>query len=123
MATLTKPSSPGWRSVTPHFIKAKSRHVSPFTFQSQTILHDGERWSFDLELPSMSATQAATWLTFLHDLAKSNDTFPLVVTGYVPTGVSSPMTVRLAGQGNECSWTVDTAKRYGLSFSVEQVIS
>jgi len=123
MATLTKPTAPGWRSVTARFVKAKARSVSPFTFQEQTYLWAGERWAFDLELPSMSASRAADWLTFLHQLAKSNDTFSLSVTGYVPTGVTSPMTVRLAGAGNECSWSIDTAKRFGLSFSVEQVIT
>lgn len=123
MATLTKPASPGWRSVTPHFKKVKARNTSPFTLQSQTYLYAGEQWSFDLSLPSMSTAQAGAWLTFLHQLAKSNDTFELVVTGYVPTGVTSPMTVELAGNGSECSWDIDVAKRFGLSFTVQQKIT
>lgn len=123
MATLTKPSTPGWRSVAPRFRKVKARNVSPFTLQAQTYLYPGEQWSFDLSLPSMSTAQAGAWMTFLHQMAKSNDTFELVVTGYVPAGVTSPMTVRLAGNGNECNWDINTAKRFGLSFTVEQVIS
>lgn len=97
--------------------------MSPFTFQVQEYLWSGERWSFDLSLPSMTTAQAGTWMTFLHQLAKSGDTFELAVTGYVPSGVTSPMTVHLAGNGNECSWDIDMIKRFGISFSVEQVIT
>jgi len=121
MATLTKPSAPGWRSVKPKFTKAKARNTSPFTFQSQTYLHAGSKWTFDLELPSMSTAQALTWMTFLRNLCANDDTFALAVTNYVPADVSSPMTVRLVG--NEINWDIDCAKRFGISFTVEQVIT
>lgn len=124
MATLTKPSAPGWQSVKAHYQRAKARNVSPFTFQAQTYIHPGERWVFELTLPPLRTTATAlSWMAFLRDLAKNNDTFELVVTNYVPTGVSSPMTVRLADAGNAVSWGINTAKFYGFSFTVEQVIS
>ena len=124
MATLTKPAAPGWATVRARYQRAKARSVSPFTFQSQTYLHAGERWVFELSLPPLRTTATAlAWMAFLRDLAKNNDTFQLVVTNYVPTGVSSPMTVRLAGDGNEASWDIGTAKTFGFSFTVEQVIS
>lgn len=120
MATLTKPSSPGWQRVVPHYRKVKSRHTSPFSLQAQTQLFSGDSWSFDLYLPPMTATEAADWLTFVYTLAKNNDNFNLVVTGYVPTAISSPMAVRLIG--SNVSWDISEIKRYGLSFSVEQDI-
>lgn len=124
MATITKPASPGWRSIRARYVKAKARNVSPFTFQSQTYVHSGERWEFDLIIPPVKTTATAlAWMAFLRDLAKADNTFSLVVTNYVPSDVASPMTVRLAGAGNEVAWDVDTAKLYGFAFTVEQVIS
>ncbi len=124
MATLTKPSTPGWKSVRVAYRKAKGSSQSPFTFHRQVYLHPGEIFSFALELPPIKdQTVAAAWITFLRNLAKNDDTFKLVTTGYVPSGVPSPMTVRLAESGNEASWDVGTAKVFGISFTVEQVIT
>lgn len=120
MATITKPSSPGWSRVVSHYHKVTARYQSPFTLQAQTQLYSGEQWSFDLSLPSMNATDAAAWLTFLHELARDNDNFSLVVTGYVPSGVSSPMLVRLILP--TVTWDIDETMRYGITFSVEQDI-
>lgn len=118
MATIVKPSSPGWQRVVPRYRKVKSRHVSPFSLQAQTQIWDGAAWQFDLYLPPMTATEAADWLTFVYNLARNNDNFSLVVTGYVPAAVSSPMLVRLIG--SQVSWDISEIKRYGLSFSVEE---
>lgn len=106
------------------YVKAKSRSVSPFTYQTQTYIHPGERWEFDLVCAPLRTTAAAlTCMAFLRDLAKGDNTFTLAVSGYVPSDVTSPMTVRLAGNGNEVSWDIDTVKTYGFSMTVEQVIS
>lgn len=124
MANLTKPTSLHWKTVRPRYVKVKARSTSPFTFQSQTYIHPGERWEFDLVCaPLKTTTDALACMAFLRDLAKGDDTFSLDVTGYVPSDVTSPMTVRLAGNGNEASWDIDTAKIYGFSLTVEQVIS
>lgn len=124
MATLTKPPSPGWRSVTPLYRRAKAVVESPFTYQKQVHLHPGEQWKFSLELPPIKdATVAQSWIAFLHSLAKNDDTFSLAVAGYVPSSISSPMTVRLADSGNEATWTVGNARVFGLSFTVEQVVA
>ena len=118
MATISKPSSPGWRSVIPHYHKVKSRFVSPFSLESQTQVFAGEQWSFDLELPPMKIADAADWLTFLHELARDDDNFSLVITNYVPSAVSSPMLVRLIG--GDVQWDINEIKFYGLSFAVEE---
>lgn len=124
MATLTKPAAPGWRTVTPVYRRAKATIESPFTFQKQVHLHPGEQWKFTLELPPIKdETTALAWCAFLHSLAKNDDTFALAVAGYVPASVASPMTVRLADDGNEATWTVGNARVFGLSFTVEQVIA
>jgi len=124
MATITKPTAPGWQSVKAHYQRAKARNVSPFTFQAQTYIHQGERWVFELTLPPLRTTATAlSWMAFLRDLAKGDNTFSLAVANYVPSDVTSPMTVRLADAGNAVSWDIDTAKFFGFSFTVEQVIS
>lgn len=124
MSLLTKPTSLHWKTVRARFVKAKARSVSPFTYQSQTYIHAGERWEFDITCAPLKTTaDALACMAFLRDLAKGDNTFSLAVTGYVPSDVTSPMTVRLSGNGNEASWDIDTAKIYGFSLTVEQVIS
>lgn len=117
MATLTKPSSPGWRSVTATFVQSKARLESPFSYRSQTQIHAGSKWQFELELPPMTASAADAWKVFLHELERDDDDFALVVTGYVPTGISSPMTVRLISKPQ---WSHTGKNFVSVSFVVEQ---
>lgn len=119
MALISKPSSPGWRSVRVTYEKAKKRNVSQFTFQAQTYIEQGERWLFEFTLPNMNTTQAGAWWTFLHSLAKNDDTFSCNVSAYVPSGAPGTMTLRLAGQGNQASWDLDEIKRGGITFIAE----
>lgn len=119
MATLTKPSAPGWQRVVAHYHKVKSRHESPFSLLAQTQIFSGEKWQFDLTLPPLTEAQAGAWLTFVYGLAKADDNFSFVCTDYVPSAVSSPMSVRLIG--GDCSWDINEMMFYGMAFSVEEV--
>lgn len=117
MATIVKPASPGWQKVIARYHKVKARYVSPFSLQAQTQLYSGELWGFDLFLPPMTLTQSGAWKTFLHELARDNDNFSFVCANYVPTGVTSPILVRLVG--GDVSWDIDEIMFFGMSFSVE----
>lgn len=118
MATIVKPSTPGWARVIPHYSKVSARYKSPFSLQGQTQLFSGEQWTFDLFLPPLTEAQSADWLDFLHELARDNDSFSLAITNYVPSAVSSPMLVRLID--TTVSWNIDVMKFYGINFSVEE---
>lgn len=117
MATISKPSTPGWQRVIARYHKVKSRYVSPYSLQAQTQLFSGDQWSFDLFLPPLTLSQAGAWKSFLHELARDNDNFSFVCANYVPAGVSSPMLVRLTG--SDVSWDIDEMMFFGLNFSVE----
>ena len=117
MATITKPSSPGWKAVNARYRKVKRTFPNPYTLQKKTQMWSGESWSFDLTLPPMTETQAASWLTFLHELVRDNDNFSLVCSSYVPAGVSSPRLVRFVG--NVTQWSIDDAMMFGMTFVVE----
>jgi hypothetical protein len=112
------PSSPGFRSVRTTFEKAQMRTISPFTFQAQTQLWSGSRWVFEISLPPMKASEASNWITFLHTLANTADTFSKDMSAYIPSGVTGTMTLRLTE--GQTSWDVDDAKTFGITFKVEQ---
>lgn len=121
MATLTKPTTPGFRSVKARFVKVKASAVSTFTLQTQTTLWSGERWEFEISLPSMTKEQADPWLTLLINMLKNDDVFVLDVSRYIPAAFGTSKTVRL--QGNISEWDIDVIKRVGLTFVVEEVRS
>lgn len=118
MAEITKPSSPGWQRVSAQYRKAKSRHVSPFSLTSQTYVWSGSLWTFTFHLPPMKTAQAADWLAFLKDLVDGDNYFSCNVSLYVPSGVTSPMNLRLAD--NVIDWDVDRAKLFGITFTAEE---
>jgi hypothetical protein len=119
MALLTKPASLHLRQVNPSYIKAKSRNVSPFTFDSQVYTWPGERWTFDVESsPVKDPTNAKAIAAFLRDLAKADNYVQIDMSAYMPADVSQPMSLRIAG--NVAHWEIDVAKVYTFSFKLEE---
>jgi hypothetical protein len=120
MAAITKPTSPGWRNVTPHFHKVRSRNVSPFTMASQAYDWAGSAWSFTFELPPINDnTTAQAWITFLYDLARADNYFVCDVSSYVPSTVSGASTMQLRLTSPDASWDVGTARLFGITFEAE----
>jgi hypothetical protein len=121
MAEITKPNSPGWRGVTAHYHKVKPRHVSQFTLKSQAVVWAGEALSFTFELPPIKDnTTAQAWITFLYDLARGDNYFVCDVSSYVPSTVSGAPTMQLRLVSPDASWTVGSARLFGITFDAEQ---
>jgi hypothetical protein len=118
MATF--PTSPGIRSCIPRYRKARSRSVSEFTFQAQTYLFSGERWEFEITFPSMSATDAATVISFLHTMCSTGDTTSKDMSAYLPSSVTGTRTLRLVDP--QVEWSVDEMKRFGVTFTLEDAV-
>lgn len=59
---------------------------SPFTLQSQKILHPGQRWHASIGLPMMVRDQAEDWINFLFSLDGSTGTFLMGDAAYLAQG-------------------------------------
>jgi hypothetical protein len=120
MAAITKPSAPGWQSVTPRYHKVKPRNVSPFSGVSQTYVWAGENWTFTFALPPIkNPTTAQSWITFLYDLARDDNYFVCDVSAYVPSSVTGASTKHLRLTSPDASWDINTAKLFGITFEAE----
>jgi hypothetical protein len=51
--------------------------ASPFTFSQQTFEHQGQMWGADINFPTMSRDEAASWVSFLVKLNGRAGTFLL----------------------------------------------
>ena len=116
MATITKPSTPGYKVVTAVYRKVKARHVSPFSLVSQTYIWSGEIWIFTIEMPPMKEATAAAWKVFLHELARDEDTWSQDMSDYLPSGVTGTRTLRLVG---DPAWIVGDGNLHAVTFTAE----
>jgi hypothetical protein len=53
------------QNITLRMVSAVAESQSPFTFESQFQVYDGQRWEMDITLAPMDRPQAAAWVGFL----------------------------------------------------------
>lgn len=63
--SVTLPTSPAPRSITPRLITARAELRSAFGGSVQRINRLGSRWAFDVELPPMTHAAALDWVDLL----------------------------------------------------------
>jgi hypothetical protein len=63
--SVTLPTSPSPRALTPRLITARAELRSAFGGSTQRINRLGSRWAFDVELAPMAASGARTWSDLL----------------------------------------------------------
>lgn len=63
--SVTLPTSPSPRSITPRLITARGELRSTFGGSVQRINRLGSRWAFDVEMPPMSHADALLWVGLL----------------------------------------------------------
>lgn len=82
---------------------------SPFTFQQNVQLYDGERWRIDIALPPLSIEQAGDWLAFFGALRGASGSFyaPVDTIKTTPLGVATG-TPLVNGTNNAGSKTLNT---------------
>lgn len=61
--SVTLPTTPAPRSVTPRLVTARAELRSAFGGSTQRISRTGSRWAYDVELPPMTAASALAWIT------------------------------------------------------------
>lgn len=61
---------------------AVDENASPFTFEKQVYVHQGEQLSFEAALPPMSEDEAEQWVSFLLALNGKEGTFLMGPPGY-----------------------------------------
>lgn len=65
--SVTLPTTPVPRSITPRLITARADLRSAFGGSTQRISRTGSRWAYDVELPPMTAASALAWITALSE--------------------------------------------------------
>lgn len=63
--SITLPTTPAPRSITPRLITARGELRSAFGGSTQRVSRTGSRWVYDVELPPMTAATALAWVTAL----------------------------------------------------------
>lgn len=63
--SVTLPTSPAPRSITPRLVTARAELRSAFGGATQRISRTGSRWAFDVELPPMTHASALDWVDLL----------------------------------------------------------
>lgn len=74
---LSIPNSRHLKKMTPKTRSMVGVSESPFTFEQQAYVHQGQKWAFDVELIPMERATAAAWLAFLVGLNGREGTFYL----------------------------------------------
>lgn len=74
---LDLPTITGVKSINLRTLNAVGVSRSPFTFKEQVFTHQGQMFQADIELPTLSRSQAEHWVTFLVKLKGQQGTFLL----------------------------------------------
>lgn len=74
---ITLPTSPGFSKAKFTMESAVALSESPFTFEQQTYVHQGQRWRVMISLPKMRRSQAAAWIAAMAQLNGRAGTFLL----------------------------------------------
>jgi len=115
MATITKPASPGYKSVNAIRRTTTKMAISPYNFTQQVASLGGKLKAVEFELPPMKEADAINWCGFLDDLNGFENTWNEDLTDIYPdeSGLSS-VAMRLAEP--DIDYSISTAMHYGISF-------
>lgn len=119
MATITKPSIPGWQKVEPSYRKVMARHVSPYTLLTQAQTWSGEDYHFVFTFPPMKQTNGLLALKFLRDLQNGDNKWLEDVTRYVSSDVSDKAAMPLRVVPGSVTTQIDEGLVYRISFEAE----
>lgn len=119
MATITKPSIPGWQKVEPSYRKVMARHVSPYTLLTQAQTWSGEDYRFVFTFPPMKQTNGLLALKFLRDLMNGDNKWIEDVTRYVSSDVPDKAAMPLRVVPGSVTTQIDEGLIYRISFEAE----
>jgi hypothetical protein len=115
MATVTIPTTPGFKSVRALYRNSTAMSVSKYNFTQQVYSWKGKLKVVEFQLPPMNQTDADNWTEFFDDLNGYENTFNADLSTAYPheTGITS---VAMRLMEPEQSWTIDEAMHHGISF-------
>lgn len=115
MATITIPTSPGFRSMRPLYRRSTAMSISPYNGTQQVYAWPGKLKVVEFTLPPMTEADAQNWTEFFDDLNGHENTFQVDLSTAYPheTGLTA-VEMRLVEA--EQSWDISTAKHTSLSF-------
>lgn len=65
--SITLPTSPSPRSITPRLVTVRADLRPAFGGATQRIARSGSHWAFDVEMPPMTHAQALEWVNIFHE--------------------------------------------------------
>ena len=116
MATITKPSSPSYKSLKAIYRRNTAIAISPYNFTQQVYSWGGKLKVVEFQLPPMKETEAIEWLNFFNDLNGYENTWQDDLTVAYPNESGSVANIDMRLVEPDQSWEVETAKIYGISF-------
>jgi hypothetical protein len=117
MATITKPTSPAYKSLKAIYRRNTSIAISPYNFTQQVYSWGGKLKVVEFELPVMTETQATAWLNFFNELNGFENVWVEDLTRAFPNESGSVSAVNMRLLQTDTNWDVSTAMRYGITFS------
>lgn len=116
MATITLPSSPGFKSVRAIRRKSSFMSISPYNYTQQVYSWGGKVKVVEFELPPMKSTDAENWVQFFDDLDGHVNTFQVDLSD-IYKGETGLESVNMRLVDSETSFTVDLANISSFSFT------
>lgn len=124
MATISVPSTPKPRSVTPSYDKVVGTTVSPFTYAQKVFRHPGKMVTLEYDFPPMTGAQFGAWMNFLDDLDGGANTFNVDLSAIFPgTNFEARTSVAFRLDGSSVSFVQDVLKNYRLSFRAIEALT
>ena len=116
MATITLPSSPGFRSMRPIYNRATRVGMSPYNFTQQVYSSGGKLKVVEFGLPPLTADEFDDWRLFIDQLDGHINTFNVDLSDAYP-GESGLTSVAMRLVDSQQEWDVNEALHYGMTFT------
>lgn len=116
---VSTPTSVGIASIEFRAINAVAYSSSPFTFQSQVHVYQGQAWSVDVTIPPVRKDLAEQWVAFLLSLRGRFGTFLLGDPNYDgPQGTATTLSVTGTAGSSTVAATINGTLKAGDWFSL-----
>lgn len=116
---VSTPTSIGIANVEFRAINAVAYSMSPFTFQGQTHVYQGQAWSVDVTIPPVRKDLAEEWVAFLLSLRGQFGTFLLGDPNCDgPQGTATTLSVTGTAGSSTVSATINGTLKAGDWFSL-----
>jgi hypothetical protein len=124
MATITRPSTPSFRSAVPRLQKAVSIDRSDFTYSQKVYNYPGRVVIVEYVYPPMTGATFAAWVDFLDDLEGGINTFNEDLTDMFPgTNFAGRTSVPMRLVEGSVEWTMSVESHYYLSFTAIEALA